>query len=92
MADLWKELHLRALNFEGDNDTAYLLEFAQRIPQYSNCSCREHWRKIVQTNPPKFGKNGEYFAWTVQCHNKISELIGKPTFTVEKAREYYSQL
>ena len=89
--DLWKELHLRALNFAGDNDIQFLTDFAKKIPRYtSGCKCKEHWMGLVQRNPPKFGKD-EYFAWTVNMHNEISKLIGKPTYTVEQSKLFYSK-
>ena len=93
MAELWKELHLRALKYIGNNDAAYLLEFSKKIPRFSpGCACKEHWRNWVTKNPPKYGNAGEYFAWTVEAHNNINKIIGKPTFTVEQAKEYYTKL
>ena len=94
MAELWKELHLRALNFKGDNDLAYLQEFAKRIPRYTpnSCACKEKWRLFFQKNPPKFGPNGEYFAWTVLGHNETNRQLGKPEFTLQQAKDYYTKL
>ncbi len=89
--ELWKELHTRALNFKGSNDMDYLRDFAKRIPKTEKCRCKEHWTKIVKQNPPKFGPNGEYFAWSVHCHNQVSQRLGKPTYTVEEAKAFYSQ-
>lgn len=92
MAELWKELHLRALNFNGKDDVEFLKGFARRIPRFTTgCSCKEHWKLFVQTNPPKFGPE-EYFNWTVDAHNFINQKVGKPTFTKEQAREYYKNL
>ena len=88
--DLWKELHERALNFKGTDDTIFLTNFTKKIPRFTvGCSCKEHWRNIVRQNPPKFGD--EYFAWTTLVHNKINEKIGKPTYTVEEARKFYEK-
>ena len=90
--ELWQELHVRALEYEGDNDMAFLLQFSLRIPKFNaTCRCRENWMKIVRANPPRFGKNGEYFAWTVLCHNEVSKKLGKPTYTVEEAKAFYSK-
>ena len=92
MAELWKELHLRALNFTGDNDMEFLLTFAKKIPRFtSGCACKEHWAGVVKTNPPKFGPNGEYFAWTVSAHNQVNQRLNKPTYTVEEAKKLYSK-
>lgn len=91
MSELWKELHKRALDFTGDNDMQYLLQFATRIPRYvTGCACKEHWASVVKSNPPKFGPNGEYFAWTVHCHNLVNQRLGKTTYTVEEAKKLYS--
>lgn len=94
MADLWKLLHLRALNFKEENDLKFLLEFSTKIPKYnSNCACKEHWLNWVRQNPPPFGPNfGEkYFAWTVSGHNAINKLLDKPEYSIESAREYYNK-
>ena len=88
--ELWRELHERALEYDGENDMAFLLQFSLRIPQFNEkCRCKEDWMKIVRANPPRFGKNGEYFAWTVHCHNEVSKRLGKPTYTVEQAKAFY---
>lgn len=87
---LWKELHERALSFKGKNDIAYLTNFALKIPRYTpGCACREHWKIVISQNPPKY--EDKYFEWTVLVHNKINEKIGKPTYTVEEARKFYTK-
>ena len=92
MAELWKELHTRALNFKGEEDRSFLLNFAIRIPRYTTgCKCREFWNQWVKTNPPVFGNNGEYFAWSTRAHNAVSKKLGKPTYTVEEARKFYEK-
>ena len=91
--NLWNELHVRALEYEGENDMAFLLQFSLRIPKFNEtCRCKEDWMKIVRANPPRFGKNGEYFAWTVFCHNEVSKRLGKPTYTVEQAKAFYFKI
>ena len=91
MAELWKELHLRALNFKGDNDKEYLLNFSKRIPRFTKgCSCKEHWKLILKSKPPVFGEG--YFKWTVEVHTEVNKRLGKPTYTVEEARKFYSNL
>lgn len=89
--ELWKELHTRALNFHGETDIDYLRDFAKRIPQFGTCRCKEDWVKIVRANPPKFGPNGEYFEWSIKCHNFVNEKLGKPTYTIEEAKAFYSK-
>lgn len=49
------------------DDTTYLLNFANRIPQYE-CKCRQIW---IKENPPTFGE--KYFEWTVKTHNAVNK-------------------
>jgi hypothetical protein len=90
--ELWQELHERALTHQGD-DIPYLLQFSLRIPKFNaTCRCKEDWMRIVRQNPPKFGENGEYFAWTVLCHNLVNQKLGKPTYTVDEAKAFYTKV
>lgn len=92
MSDLWKKIHTYALANTGQNENKYLLEFSRQIPRYTTgCKCKEHWAKEVKANPPKYGPNGEFFAWTVEIHNQVNKRLGKPTLTVEQARKLYSK-
>ena len=92
MAELWKELHLRALSFASGNDMSYLVDFAKRIPRLKGCRCQEEWVKIARDNPPNFRSKEEYFAWTVFVHNLVNEKLGKPTMTVEEAKKLYQKV
>ena len=92
MSELWKLLHERALNFEGSDDTVFLRNFGAKIPRYTQgCSCKEFWRNWIRLNPPVYGKNGEYFEWTVRAHNAVNKKLGKPEFTVEESRKFYEK-
>lgn len=91
MSELWKELHVNALNYKGNNDSAYLLRFKKRIPRYTTgCSCKEFWVQWTRANPPTYGSNNEYFEWTVRAHNAVNEKLGKPALSVEDALKIYS--
>ena len=93
MAELWKELHLRALENTGENDTPYLLQFTSRIPRFTKgCKCNEHWTIFVRSNPPVYGKNGEYFEWTVKVHNSVNARLNKRQYTVEESKAFYTKL
>lgn len=69
---LWAELHGRALDRQGRDDTAWLREFALKLP----CGhCRVHWLAMVHQNPPVWES---YFAWTVDRHNEVNRKLGRP--------------
>lgn len=90
MTDLWKMLHERALDFNGNQDATFLRNFQGKIPRYTKgCPCKEFWINWIRRNPPVYGKNGEYFAWTVKAHNATNKKLGKPEYTVEEARKFY---
>ena len=89
MSHLWKELHERALNFEGKSDYTYLINFGKKIPRYTKgCKCKEFWDNWMKQNPPTFNK---YFEWTVKAHNRVNLKLGKPQFTVKQARNFYQK-
>lgn len=91
MSYLWKELHQRALKNQGEDESHYLHNFASRIPRYvTGCKCKEFYSNWVRTNPATYGKNGEFFAWTVKLHNAVNQKLNKPQYTVEQAKKFYS--
>lgn len=90
MSQLWKELHTRALQYNGINDSAYIAAFGKKIPRYTaGCSCHEFWKNWIKTNPPIYGQNNEYFEWTVKTHNAVNAKLGKPQISVEDAKTLY---
>ena len=89
MAELWKQLHTRALNFKGKDDSVFLNNFMKKIPRYTKgCKCKEHWVIFIKQNPPNYN---DYFAWSVKAHNHINKLTNKPVYTVEQAKKFYSK-
>ena len=90
MSELWKELHERALTFKGKDDKLFLIQFAGKIPRYTSktgCKCQEFWVQLIKKHPPKFGNNGEYFEWSVFCHNEVNKKLGKKIFSLEEAKK-----
>lgn len=94
-AGLWKELHLRALNYtvgEKTSDASWLLAWTRKIPRFTKgCRCNEHWQKWYALNKPDYSSSEAYFAWTVRAHNAVNERLKKPIWEVDQAREHYSK-
>lgn len=89
MSELWRELHTRALDIKTD-DSMYIRQFRLNIPRYTHgCKCNEFWANWSRLNPPVYGDG--YFAWTVKAHNAVNYKLGKPTYTVEEARKFFSK-
>jgi hypothetical protein len=92
MSELWKQLHIRALNHKEDHDIAFLMNFIRTIPRYtSGCHCKEHFLAWRNNNPVEYGPNYEYFKWTVRAHNAVNEKLGKATMSYEEAFNLYKQ-
>ena len=92
MSNLWNELHERALMNNGEDDRAYLANFASRIPRFTTgCKCKEFWTIWYKTNPPVFGPKAEYFVWTVKAHNAVNKKLGKKEYSVEEVLNFYEK-
>jgi hypothetical protein len=90
MSQLWNELHTRALNFTGKDDSIFIRNWGNRIPRFKKgCKCKEFWTIWSRNNPPTYYPADAYFAWTVKAHNAVNTKLGKKTFTVEEARKLY---
>lgn len=88
---LWNELHRQAYNHNGTDDSAFIAKFGKQIPRFmTGCPCNEFWNKWIKENPPRYGV-GEYFEWTVKCHNAVNIKLGKPIMSLEDARKTMQQ-
>jgi hypothetical protein len=83
----WSELHLFGLRHKGTDDTIWFEQWASALP-FDECPCQEHFKKYVSENPPVWQN---FFAWGVHLHNDVNDRIGKPTISVEKARELWEK-
>lgn len=92
--ELWRELHLRALNVTlGPNNNrriinterVFITNWSRRIPT-KGCKCSDFWHNWYKTNPINFR---DYFAWTVNAHNAVNKKLGKELWTVERARQFW---
>jgi len=92
--ELWKQLHLRALQHtSGESDASWILVWSRKIPRFTKgCRCKEHWQKWYVKNRPDFSSAEKYFAWTVAAHNSVNERLKKPAYSVEEAKKYYEKL
>lgn len=91
MSELWKNLHITAIKNNGNNEHIFLQKFGREIPRYTKgCSCNEFWNKWIRDNPPVYGPNCEFFAWTVKTHNAVNTKLGKPVMSITDALTLYS--
>lgn len=92
MSELWQELHINAMNYKGNDNRRFLYNFGRKLKKYSaNCPCYGFWKKWIKSNPPKYGPNGEYFAWTVKVHNAVNRKLGKSEISLNRAIKIYKR-
>jgi hypothetical protein len=87
---LWIELHTRAAGRRGEIDVraelAWLVGWSRRVP----CGdCKAHWFTWWDGRPADFATPSRYFAWTVESHNAVNALLGKPRMTLADALRLY---
>lgn len=88
--NMWAEFHGRAEKYRGDEqaERAWLEQWFRKIP----CDhCRAHYVEIVKDLQPVFSTADAFFAWTVEVHNQVNSLLGKPRFSVDEAKTAIQQ-
>jgi hypothetical protein len=87
---IWKDLHTFAKSWDGniDTQTEFLKKVTNRIP----CGeCKQFWVKNKIQNPAPTDNKENFFAWTVDTHNKVNIKLNKPTISLEEAIALYSE-
>jgi hypothetical protein len=75
---LWEELHTKESPTE-----EWFKDWLSRIPRYG-CSCSKDFQAILEAIPVDYRN---FFVWSVRVHNEVNKKLGKPTFSLEAAKE-----
>jgi hypothetical protein len=80
---LWRELHKRPATARHlEDEDQWLEKFAGRIP----CgACKDHFKQLLREVPPDYTTRENYFAWTVEIHNRVNRRLNKPEVSVDEA-------
>jgi len=56
--------------------------------------CREHYETHLQKNPltPHLDRRDDLFRWTVNVHNEVNALLGKPRLLESEVLMYYRRI
>jgi hypothetical protein len=85
---IWRKMHGDALRWNGDPKA--ISEMIANVLKSVACGeCRTHWANMVREFPPVVKTADQFFAWTVEVHNRVNERIGKPRITVSEAYAIY---
>jgi hypothetical protein len=95
----WATVHLSALGAPSVIDSIQgsgYRSFYSALPWVIPCqSCSEHLKENLQKMPLSdevLKGNEPLFAWTVQLHNEVNQMLGKPTVTIEQAKTFWMKV
>lgn len=56
--------------------------------------CREHYKEHLKKLPlsPHLDRRDDLFRWTVQLHNEVNQMLGKPIVTEVESIRYYTRI
>jgi hypothetical protein len=95
----WATIHLAALGAPATLDSTQVSgyrSFYSALPWVIPChSCAEHLKenlkKLPLTDEVLKGAN-TLFAWTVELHNQVNQLLGKSMVTMEEAKAFWMKV
>lgn len=94
----WHTMHIVALGYSKNptyTDKKCAKEFYESLAFLLPCSiCREHYKEYLQEKPIStfLDSRTDLIKWTIQIHNKVNKMLGKPEWTLEEVLSYYEKV
>ena len=94
----WHTMHIVALGYSKNptyTDKKCAKEFYESLAFLLPCSiCREHYKGYLQEKPIStfLDSRTDLIKWTIQIHNKVNQMLGKPEWTLEEVLSYYEKV
>ena len=94
----WHTMHIVALGYPKNptyTDKKCAKEFYESLAFLLPCSiCREHYKEYLQEKPIStfVDSRTDLIKWTIQIHNKVNKMLGKPEWTLEEVLSYYEKV
>ena len=94
----WHAIHITALSYPADpsyGQKRAAKEFFESLGHLIPCpKCREHYQQYLQKMPisPHLDRRDDLFRWTVNVHNEVNALLGKPRFTEAESIQFYRRI
>ena len=87
---IWRELHISALAWDGS--PASMQSIHSKVLKELPCGdCKQGWARINAEMPLRAATAQEFFAWTVEAHNRVNAKLGKPVMELAEALAMYQQ-
>ncbi len=94
----WHTIHIVALGYPKNPsyaDKKSAKEFYESLAFLLPCSiCKEHYKSHLQKYPitPYLDSRADLMKWTIQVHNDVNKMLGKPEWSMEEVIAYYERL
>ena len=92
---LWHTIHVTALSYPSNPTYAQkkaAKEFYESLSELIPCPvCREHYKVHIQKLPlsPHLDRREDLFRWTVELHNEVNQMLGKPIVSETESINFY---
>lgn len=88
----WYLIHLVSVNAKTEAQIMAVHEVFKIVAESFFClKCRHHFAENMRKYPPPcVNKYNELFIWSVEMHNRVNVLNGKPEIKYREALDYYS--
>jgi len=94
----WHTIHVVALSYPSNPNYAQkraAKEFYESMAELIPCPiCREHYKEHLKRLPlsPHLDRREDLFRWTVEVHNEVNKILGKPLVTETESIKFYLRL
>jgi len=94
----WHTIHITAIGYPQSPSYAQkraAKEFYESLAFLIPCPvCREHYGTYLQKSPisPHLDTRDDLFKWTVQLHNEVNIILGKPTMLESEVVYFYRRV
>lgn len=94
----WHTIHIVALGYPKVptyTDKKCAKEFYESLAYLIPCAiCRDHYREHLAKHPltPSLDSRTDLIKWTIDIHNQVNQMLGKPTWSLEEVLAYYERV
>lgn len=94
----WHTIHIVALGYSKNptyTDKRCAKEFYESLAFLIPCPiCREHYKEHIVSSPINtfLDSRTDLIKWTIDIHNKVNKITGKPEWTLEEVLSYYEKI
>jgi hypothetical protein len=94
----WHTIHIVAIGYPKKPtyiDKKCAKEFYESLAYLIPCSiCRTHYKEHITANPltPFLDSRTDLIKWTIDIHNSVNKMLGKPEWSMEEVMAYYERI